>query len=377
MRILIAPTAFKGSFSPAQVAQFMQEAIREYAIQTSQNVYIDVLPLADGGDGTIEAISLDKAAKIHELTVPGALNEKRRTAWLEIADTAVVELASACGIAGMAPAELRPLQAHTRGLGKVIRNVIETSSIPNIVVAVGGSASTDGGSGALYEIGARFFDNSGNEIVPAGGASLLAIERCDLLAARALIKDRNLMVATDVENPLLGKDGAAAVFGPQKGAGADDLITLETALARYSSLFENRELSNARGAGAAGGTAFGFASGLGARIISGFDWLAKLLSLEERLAKCDIVISGEGRIDKSSFSGKVIGSLFRLCQKHDKELRLVAGSVSDELKNHKLSLGGNLRVSVARKEANNLAGKEQIKEAVRELLKQEHEDDNS
>jgi glycerate 2-kinase len=338
MRILVAPTAYKGSLSPFQVAEAISDGITEFAGLPAQsnlysNIYIDRLPLADGGDGTVEALAQSCGGSLKRLEVAGSLGEAREALWLNLDSYAVVELASACGIAGLGRESLRPLAANSLGLGTVLKHVIETTNITDIVVALGGSASTDGGSAALYELGARFFDAPGRQFVPAGGGSLLQLSRCDLTPARLKLRGRKLMVVTDVDNPLLGPDGAAHVFGPQKGASPEDVALLDRALAHYAELIEddaNLRLQYLKGAGAAGGAAFGLAA-LGATITSGFDWLARALKLDEHLSNCDLVMSGEGRTDSSSFLGKVVGSLHKLCLQHNKPLWVFSGSVADDL----------------------------------------------
>lgn len=327
MRILIAPTAFKGTFSPAEVAKAMSDGVDEFARLVGKRIYIDVLPVADGGDGTVEAIAIATNCSPNRLEVSGSLGEARTAQWLDLGNFAVVELASACGIASLDPANLRPLEANSLALGTVLKHVLETTSIPNIVVAVGGSASTDGGSAALYELGARFFDANDKQFLPAGGGSLTQMARCDLSAARLRLRGRNVIVATDVQNPLLGEDGAAYVFGAQKGASPDEIALLDKALFYFAELVEadiGVRLRDLKGAGAAGGAAFGMAA-LGATITPGFSWLANLLRLPDNVSRADLVITGEGRTDASSLKGKAIGSLNDLCLKYAKPLWIFSG----------------------------------------------------
>lgn len=335
MRILVAPTAFKGSFSPIAVAKAIAEGIAAFSNQYQDKIYVIMLPIADGGDGTVDSLALACEGTVHTLPVTGSCGENRTACWLELKDTAVVELASACGIAGLKKSELKPLEADTRGLGAVIKHVIETTNLKEIVIALGGSASTDGGSGALYELGVKFFDENNTEFVPAGGGSLKNLYRCNFSAAKQLTSGRQLRIATDVLNPLLGRNGAASIFGPQKGASEEDLEILEAGLSNFAEILEDNNgglrSRDRKGAGAAGGTAFGLAAALGAPIISGFDWLSALLKLPEKIAESDLVITGEGQIDNSSLHGKVIGSIYNLCKKDDKAIWLIAGSISEHL----------------------------------------------
>ncbi len=337
MRILVAPTAYKGSLSPAQVALAMECGIKTFASLSKKEIESTLLPIADGGDGTIEALSLSLGGKVEKTRVSGACNEIREALWLKTDQIAVVELASACGIAGLKKDQLCPMDTHTRGLGTVIAEALTRTISQQIFIAIGGSASTDGGSAALYELGARFFDYDGNLLVPTGGGMLNQIVSCDLSPLHTRIKGRRFKIATDVSSPLLGPMGAAHVFGPQKGASPAQVEMLDHNLAHFADVIESHLDKSARsipGAGAAGGTGFGLALALNAEIISGFDWLSKILDLENQIRNCDLVISGEGRIDASSLQGKVIGSLKKLCQDYNKPLWFVAGSVaSSEVQN--------------------------------------------
>lgn len=332
MRILLAPTAYKGSLSPAQVALAMDAGIKKFApFFLNEKIEVDLLPIADGGDGTIEALALSSGGSIEKTAVVGSCNEAREAIWLKNGEIAVVELASACGIAGLKREQLSPMHAHTRGLGIVIAAALKDNSNRELYIAIGGSASTDGASGALSELGAIFFDETGKPITPAGGGMLQQIKSCDLSKLAKLVHGRSIKIATDVVSPLLGLMGAANVFGPQKGASPEQVQILDANLRHFADVLEAQLKTSARdisGAGAAGGAGFGLSLGLDAEIISGFEWMAGLLDLEKRIEESDLVISGEGRIDSSSLQGKVIGSLTRLCKSYSKPLWLIAGSVA-------------------------------------------------
>jgi glycerate kinase len=199
-----------------------------------------------------------------------------------------------------------------------------------VVVCVGGSASTDGGAGLLTALGAKFLDSEGKTLVPGGGA-LLAIDGCDVGPLDSW-SDISVSIAVDVENPLLGPKGAAAIFGPQKGADTAQVELLDRALTRFADVLEGatgRAVRAMPGTGAAGGTAFGLACGLGARIISGFDWIAALIELERKIAEADCVITAEGRLDSQSLFGKGIGGLARMCRAANKPLLAVPALVEE------------------------------------------------
>ncbi len=338
MRILIAPTAFKGSLSPIEVANAMQRGVDLFCSKYKADISTDILPLADGGDGTVESIYAACGGEIHQCKVQGAFDEERTAVWLLRGNVAFVELASACGISGWKREQLRPLQAHTRGLGQVINHVINDVPAKKIVVSLGGSASTDGGAGALSMLGAKFFNADGELLNHLGGASLAAVTSCDLSSCRALSNAFEFVIATDVENPLLGPLGAASIFGPQKGCSAQDIELLDRNLARFADVLELASGSpNARhksGAGAAGGTAFGLAIGLNAEIVSGFDYLADLLGLQSRCQNADLIFAAEGLIDTSTLSGKAVGSLQKMAIQYQKKLwAFSAGSADPQLSN--------------------------------------------
>jgi len=324
LRVLIAPTAYKGTLSPCAVAG----AIAAGARQSGRRLQLTIAPVADGGDGTVEALHQCLGGDLFEETVLGALGGKQTARWLRLPAVAVIELASACGIAGIARESLSPLYAHTYGLGQVIRRCLAGGE-RKLVVTVGGSASTDGGTGALRALGARFLDAAGCEL-PPGGGPLVDLHHCDLSALVRLQPLTELAVATDVQNPLLGDNGAAFVFGPQKGANRFQCLLLEQGLARLADLMEQATGSSRRnepGAGAAGGAAFGLACALGARIIPGFQWIAGLMDLKEKVSACDLVIGGEGKLDRQLSMGKAVGELAGMCRQAGKPLWVLAAAV--------------------------------------------------
>jgi len=335
LRVLIAPTAYKRTLSPGQVAAAIAEGVKN----SGSTMTVVLLPLADGGDGTVEALHLTLGGQVHALEVSGPLEQRVMARWLKLPALAVVELASACGMALLPPAKLAPLEAHTAGLGEVVRHCLRRGEA-SVVVTVGGSASTDGGSGALRAMGARFLDAGGREL-PPGGGSLLELHRCDLTGLTWLDSGVRIRVATDVNNPLLGPTGAAAIYAPQKGATQLQVVMLERGLKRLADCLEEatgRHLREAAGSGAAGGTAFGLACALGAEIIPGFKWVAELTHLEEMVASCDLVVSGEGKLDEQSFQGKVIGELAAICSKLGRRLWLIPATADPAIIEHELGI---------------------------------------
>ena len=315
-KILVAPCAYKGSFTSLQVA----DAIAAGVSIAMPDAVIEKLPIADGGDGTLDAILCGLPCDVHELRVKGPLDFEVIAKWLSSVGeagrtTAILELASACGIGYLQGMQLSPMRANTIGLGQVILDALE-EGFDNLIVTVGGSASTDGGTGVLAALGAKFLDNSGRELNPCGG-NLGAIARLDLESLKRLKGKVRLTIASDVTNPLLGESGAAMIFAPQKGATQEQVDKLERGLLSYANTLEESTGKHARdipGAGAAGGVPFGLICAMDAEIVSGFDWLSSLLDLPGRIEAADLVITAEGSLDSQSIQGKAIGELAKLCR---------------------------------------------------------------
>ena len=321
-RVLIAPSAYKGTLSPGELAKAICQGAAD------SNVQCLLLPLADGGDGTIESINLAVGGQLKQVWVKGPLSQPVLASWLKLEQLSVIELASASGIALLEEERLDPLHAHTAGTGEVLAHCLSAGE-SNIVVTLGGSASTDGGTGALIALGAQFLDKQGNDL-PLGGEALIDLYQCDLSGLQRWFGKARIRVATDVDSPLLGKSGAARIFAPQKGANDQQVALLEKGLTRLADVLEavvGNFLRDKPGAGAAGGAAFGLAIGLGAEIIPGFSWIAEIVRLKEKIAACDLVITAEGKLDKQSLSGKATGELARMCASHNRPLWIIPALV--------------------------------------------------
>lgn len=362
--ILVAPAAFKGTLSPISVAQAIELGVRD-AIEEPVDVVL--LPIADGGDGTIEAVHRAVGGETREEQVLGPTGKPVLSQWLKLGRTGLVELAGCCGLATLPSGRLAPMKAHTYGLGQSIARCHE-AGCADISIAVGGSASTDGGAGALRALGAVFFDQSGGEVEQLGGGSLASIMDCDLTGLRWLTRDSRLRILTDVDNPLLGARGAAAVFAPQKGASPGQVAELEAGLAHFADVLESAAGSSMRdvsGAGAAGGTAFGLGCALGAQLVSGFDWLAEIAHIEDRIAEADLVVTGEGCFDSQSTSGKATGKLIDLCKKQKKKVLVISAQPFLELQP---ASDGAFTVVTPRHGENGLCGIKEIFDTVRESV---------
>ena len=317
--VVIAPDSFKGSLPAGLAASALAAGWREARPADE----LRLLPQADGGEGTLDAIeAANPDARRHTAQVTGPDGRPTSAVWLELpGDVAVVELAESSGLPMMtAP---NALVATTFGLGQVIRQALDTGA-RRLVIALGGSASTDGGAGALQALGMRLLRADGSAIAAGGGglAELYRLDTRDLLPP----PPGGVTLLTDVTAPLLGPSGAATVFGPQKGAGPEDVRRLEGALARYSALLGGDTAQP--GAGAAGGTAFGFVQAWGAIVEPGAAWIAKATGLPTAVAAADTVITGEGRFDSTSLTGKVVGNVIQLAGAA--RVGVVAGSVATE-----------------------------------------------
>jgi glycerate kinase len=323
-RVLVVPDKFKGSVTAAEAA----DALAAGLLRAMPDLEVVRLPVADGGDGTLAA-ALSAGYELVPVVADGPTGEPVGTAFAVLAETAVVELADVTGLRRLTgpPA---PLTASTYGVGQVITAALDYGAT-RIVLGIGGSASTDGGAGMLQALGLRLVGADGAE-VGRGGAALAEIASVHLAGLdRRLGSGATLLVASDVENPLLGPKGAAAVFGPQKGASPDDVALLNFALTRWAAITESvigRDIADDVGAGAAGGTGFGAMAYLGARLVPGVELVLDLIGFDAALDGADLVITGEGSLDSQSLSGKAPVGVARAAARHGVPVVAVAGLVS-------------------------------------------------
>ncbi len=317
LSVVIAPDSFKGSASAADAAAAIADGWRSVRPDDA----ITQIPQADGGEGTLDAMARGIAsARFHKTTVHGPDGRPVPARWLELPHgVAVVELAESSGLPLMA--SLDPLGASSAGVGESMRAALAHGA-REIVLGLGGSASTDGGMGALSALGLRLLDDEGNDLPPGGGA----LHRLASVDASALIAPpvNGMRILTDVDNPLLGPRGAAAIFAPQKGADAADIERLERGLTRLAEVLGGSP--GFPGAGAAGGTAYGFATLWGARVEPGAAVIAELSGLAAATSGADVLILGEGRFDATSLGGKVVGSALALAGPNTRVV-IVAGRV--------------------------------------------------
>jgi glycerate kinase len=317
LAVVIAPDSFKGSAGAASVGRAVARGWRS----ARPDDVVAELPLADGGEGTLDALEVALPTSTrHHVVVPGPDGRPVTASWLALPDgTAVTELASASGLGLMSTPQ--PHDAHTRGLGRVLAAALD-SGATRLVVGLGGSASTDGGAGLLSELGARLLDSLG-ETVGDGSHGLAATVRIDLSGLRPLPVG-GVEIWSDVTAPLLGPDGAAEVFGPQKGATPDDVLALERALTGFAGLVDVDPATP--GAGAAGGTGFGLLL-WGATVVSGAQAVAEAVGLDRLVAEADVVVTGEGRFDAQTAGGKLVSWVASSARAHGVPVCLVAGQV--------------------------------------------------
>ena len=323
MRVLVAPQELKESLTATEAAA----AIARGIASAHPDWELDLLPMSDGGPGFLDALAGATPADSHPVPVHDALGRPVTARFLSLPETgtAAVESALANGLALIRPAERDPLRASTEGVGELVAAALATRP-SRLVVGVGGSATSDGGSGMARALGARLLDASGEEL-PPGGGPLARLDRIEWDRPGALA-EVEVVVASDVTNPLTGPLGAAAVFGPQKGASAAQVRELDAALARFADIVE-RDLGVAvddlPGAGAAGGLGAGLVAFLGARIASGFDLVAEATGLHARLEAADVAVTGEGSYDEQSAHGKTTGRLRALAREAGKVCVVFAG----------------------------------------------------
>lgn len=300
VRVLVAPDKFKGSLSAAEVV----DAVRRGIVARHPSADVRGMPVADGGDGTLDA-AVDAGFARVDVTAAGPTGEPVRTAYAVKDGTAVVEMADVSGLARLPGGVPAPVTATSRGTGDVIARALD-DGVTRIVLAIGGSASTDGGAGLLQALGASLRDEEGRELEP-GGASLGRLAEVDLSGLHVRLPGVEIVVASDVDNPLTGPAGAAAVYGPQKGATSRDVEVLDAHLSHWADAVARCTGTDHRdrpGAGAAGGVGFAAIAALGATLRPGIDLMLDMLGFDDAVRDSDLVVVGEGSLDEQTLRGK-------------------------------------------------------------------------
>ncbi|MDX3612883.1 glycerate kinase [Streptomyces europaeiscabiei] len=324
--MLIAADKFKGTLTAVQVAERVTAGLRRVV----PDLEVEALPVADGGDGTVAA-AVAAGFEHREVRVAGPLGEPVTAAYALRGDTAVVEMAEASGLQRLPVGAFAPLTASTYGSGELLRAALDAGA-RTIVFGVGGSATTDGGAGMLAALGARFLDAAGEPVGPGGGG-LRDLVTADLSGLDDRLASIDLVLASDVDNPLTGPKGAPAVYGPQKGASPEDVATLDAALAHFAAVLEKTvgehaaEHALAPGAGAAGGIGYG-ALVLGARFRPGIEVMLDVLGFSAALEKATLVITGEGSLDEQTLHGKAPAGVAAAARAVGKEVVAVCGRLA-------------------------------------------------
>lgn len=303
MKVVIAPQTFKGSISALDVAKAMSEGVL-LVVPDAETV---IVPVADGGDGTLETLVEGSGGDIRSVIVTGPLGERREAEWGAMGDgnTAVIEMARTSGLALVPIDERNPLTTTTYGFGEAIRHALD-AGFRRFIVGIGGSATNDAGAGMAQALGVRLLDDEGKDL-PYGGAALARLARIDMSGLDERANEAEFMVACDVNNPLTGPKGASAIYGPQKGATPEMVNELDSALAHFAEIVRRdigANINDVSGAGAAGGLGGGLIAFLNGQLRAGVDIILDAVGLDEALQGADLVITGEGALDHSTVYNK-------------------------------------------------------------------------
>jgi glycerate kinase len=367
VRILIAPDKFKGALSAREVAENIAAGLREVL----PDAEIDIVPMADGGEGTAEVISNALGGSWLKCNAHDPIGREieARYGWVDKNKIAVMEMSEAAGMRLLTENERDPLRATTFGVGEMILTA-QRRGAADIILGLGGSATNDGGFGMARALGFRFFTNKRARELRSAVGELSKLEQID--QPRKLSSPRILAVA-DVRNPLLGKNGATRIFGPQKGVTPDEIEKLERALAKLAEVVAKQfgfDYRDKLGAGAAGGLGFGLMSFCGATIRPGFDVVAESVGLEAKMKDVDLVITGEGSLDRQTLEGKTPAGVARLARKLGKRVFAMVGRVTEDREARELFDGvyQNARAGLSQEE-NMKKAAELLRENARELAK--------
>ena len=329
MHILIAPDSYKGSLTALEVAQAMEEGAK----RIFPDATFDLVPIADGGEGTVDALVAATNGQFRETTVTGPMRKPVKAKWGVFGDgkTAVIEMATASGLPLLAPDERDPLNACTCGTGELVRAALD-EGVSTIILGIGGSATNDGGMGFARVLGAKFYDKAGKEL-PPGGAALANLASIDISGLDPRLKNVEIRVACDVDNPLCGPRGASAVFGPQKGATPALVQQLDAALGVYAKVAAEATGKTAvpelAGAGAAGGLGAALLFFTDATLMPGVTLVLEAVGFDARVKKADLVFTGEGRTDFQTAYGKAPAGVAQAAKKYSLPVVCLSGGIGD------------------------------------------------
>lgn len=335
MKIILSPDSFKGSITAMEAAQAMAQGIRE----VYPNFNLVLLPAADGGEGTMRNLVAATGGEVIEVEVHDPLGRKVKASYGVLGDneTCVVEIAEASGLTLLSSQERNPAIASSFGTGELILHALN-AGFRKFIIGLGGSATNDAGAGMLQALGMKFLDQNG-ESIEAGGSSLRNLHKIDRSQFDSRISESTFLIAVDVDNPLVGPNGASAIFGPQKGATSEMVQILDENLVNFANIVEkltNISLHNKKGAGAAGGAGGTFQVFFPGEMNRGIDIVLKEMGFESHLIDADLIITGEGKTDIQSFSGKAPFGIAEVAFNKGKPVILISGSVDDEVREHLL-----------------------------------------
>ena len=330
MKILVAPDSYKGCLHAYEVAEYMEQGILEAFPQAK----VQKIPVADGGEGTVQAMMRAVGGQLHEVEVTGPLGDtvKSEIGMLNDGQTAVIEMASASGLMLVPKERLNPMVTTTYGTGQLIKEALDLGS-RKLIIGIGGSATNDGGVGMAQALGVHFLNKQAEEI-GYGGGELESICRIDISDMDPRIAECEFIIASDVTNPLCGENGASAVFGPQKGATPEMVRNLDNGLLHLSRIIKSdldRDIANLQGAGAAGGLGGGLMAFLSAKMARGIDIVLEAADFENCVKQADLVITGEGHTDHQTSFGKTPIGIAQLAKKYNVPVICISGGISSDL----------------------------------------------
>ena len=330
LKIVVAVDSFKGSAPSDEVAESIEKGIKRFSkIETE----IKKVPIADGGEGTVDAVVKATGGTLEYLNVKGPLGKTVKAKFGFIYnDTAILEMAEAAGINLVSKEEKNPFKTNTYGVGEIIKYVLD-KGVRKIYIGIGGSATNDGGAGMLHSLGVRFYDENKNEIgyYPE---ELKKLSKVDITNLDKRILESEIIVLSDVSNTLCGENGASYIYGPQKGATSEDVKVLDEILGNYGKVIDKElgvSYQEKPGTGAAGGLGYALLSICQAKFKVGIDEIIKLIGLEKEIEKADLIITGEGRIDNQSVNGKAPIGIAKIAKKYNLPVIAIVGSSALEL----------------------------------------------
>jgi glycerate kinase len=329
MKIVVAPDSFKGSLTAIEVSVAIEQGIREVFPEAE----VIKIPMADGGEGTVQCLVNATGGKILEEKVIGPLGDEVLAFYGILGDrkTAIVEMAAASGLTLVPENKRNPLITTTYGTGQLIKAVLN-QGCRKMIIGIGGSATNDGGAGMVQALGVKLLDQEGKE-VGFGGGELKKIVKIDISCMDNRLSDTKVLVASDVNNPLCGPQGASRIYGPQKGATPEIIEELDKSLSYFAELIKrdlNKEVKDIPGAGAAGGLGAGLMAFLNAELRSGIEIIIEIVKLEQNIKEADLVITGEGKIDSQTIYGKAPVGVAKIAKKYNVPVVAVAAIIEED-----------------------------------------------